>query len=363
MKRCLPWIAVLVFSQARAEELQLDLGREQLTPVRLVAGAYRESQAGQACPGDGGRAIPGGIPNAIYLVDAATGEPLWLATGASDAADQHPGVPVVYQPDLEAPVAAAVTPVDGDGNGVVDRAYVMDISGTLWRLTLPEPGRLFRGATGDVLETYSIAPVARLGGDERRFVQQADYVRTRDGNGDYDGILVVSGAWPGETGVRNYAYLVKDRLGAVVSHDELPDITDACARRDSAECKGVDLGRGWKLALGGDGELGVSRPLVSRGVVYFTTWLPPLAEDACKPEAGQGLVYALGLADGAPVIPLEEAEPVRSTSTGAGSPGQVLPGGDGLQITGDGDAPKELPAAGGPVRWRIYWREEGVDSL
>lgn len=366
MKWLAPLILALAAGQCLAGAVLLDMGGEGPVEVLLVGGAYDGEEVPEGCPGDGAPTVPGASDNAIYLLDAATGVLLWMASGSDAVPAGNPGVPVFRLPQLLEPIKAQVTPVDSDGNGLVDRAYVADTGGTLWRIMLPEAGRQFRGEPRDVLAGYSVTAVAELGGDNRRFTQQADYVRSRDSAGDYTGILLVSGAWPGRATSRNFAYLVKDRGGPVVSHDELPDITGACASRDNPECASVDLRRGWKLALGSAGEAGVSRPLVSRGVVYFSTWLPPAPDSPCSTEAGEGEVYAVLLADGSPVDisgDREPAEPpLRTIAAGPGRPAPVLAWGDKVLLPGPGLPETRALSPGGPFRWRIYWREDGVDS-
>ena len=379
MRRLLPGLMVAFhLTQAAANdsnrEILLDLGEERPRQMLLLSAGYR----GEWCSDTEVDAPSAVVGNAIHLFDIATGAALW-SVGGPDAIVKAPQGGATYtHPQMTHSIVAPVAPADRNGNGLVDRAYVADTGGTLWRLTLPEAGSEYQGDVRDVLGTYTATPLAILGGEgaaDRRFHHQVDYLRSRDGSGDYDGIFLVSGdrARPGETGVQDYAYLVKDRDGQPVSHDQLPDITQACAQKGSASCRELDLRHGWKLALQGAGEKGVSRPVVSRGVVYFTTYTPdPVDDPGCGEPTGEGQVYALHLADGSPATeqvdvgetaPETDSErgPRRSFRVGPGIPGAVVPFGDRLLLPSAGEGDLQIDSPEGPLRWRIYWREEGVD--
>ena len=348
----------------------MDLGEDTPTAVFMLGGGGTVEPAWFGCPGE---AVSDSFENAVYLVDAASGSVLWRASGPGSVQDAPVSLSNYEHPQLVHGVAAALTPVDSNANGIVDRAYVVDTGGLLWRLDLPEAGSHFEGTLVEVLDAYRIRPIADLGGDgldQRRFMLQADFVRSRDGTGDYDGILLVSGDGAGDTEreVQNYVYLIKDRGGPVVTHESLVDSTGICSSRDNPECQSADLSDGWKLALAGTPETGVSRPLVSRGVVYFSTWSPEQGEASCDVESGDAQVYAVQLADGSPTgwqaLSPEAGpnQPVgRSKFAGKGLPGPVSPWHDQIQLPAGGDPGVQLILPGGELRWRIYWREEGVD--
>ena len=374
-----PFLLVVGLVQAgetdRSPVILLDLGEESPRAVLLQGGGYRGDLSDISCLDKDVNVHTGPPGNALHLVDAGSGAVIWSAHGPGAVSAGGEETTLFIQSQMTHSIVAPVAPVDGNGNGIVDRAYVADTGGTLWRLTFPEAGNLHQGEVSDVLAAYSVVPLAVLGGegvDNRQFFHSIDYVQSRDEAGDYDGIFLVSGDHSrlGESEVQNYAYLVKDRDGPAVTHDQLPDITRACIHRDSTDCRYLDSRSGWKLALQAQGEKGLSRPLVSRGVVYFSTYAPPSAQqDSCDVPGGEGQLYAVNLADGSPATDRlmngeadQEQDLERNLRLGPGIPGPVIPWQDQLLLPGAVDESARLRSPGGAFRWRIYWREEGVDE-
>jgi type IV pilus assembly protein PilY1 len=279
--------------------------------------------------------------------------------------------------------------VDTDHNGVDDRAYVGDSGGNVWRIEFTEDRPQEPGAAAAVQSNWHLARIAALGGSgasDRRFFHAPDVVHSRDADGDYTGVLILSGnrAAPRETLTEDFAYLLKDRpMAPVVSHAALTDITGVCSTAETDACSSANLLPGWKLALQGLGEKGLSAPLVSSGVVYFSSYLPAPGDAAGNCVSGQGTsrVYAVRLADGSPGLPrirklrLEDDEaPEAEVETdgeavpryqdiGPGLRGDLLPYGNSILVPGQGLDGAQLYGLPGRSRWRAYWREEQVDPL
>ncbi|MCB1848212.1 MAG: hypothetical protein KDI04_12740, partial [Halieaceae bacterium] len=227
--------------------------------------------------------------------------------------------------------------------------------------------------------------LAILGGSgaaDRRFFHAPDVVQSRDAAGDYDGVVIVSGnrAAPTETRVRDYAYLLKDRATAgaaaladgppvaAITHAQLADVSDNCTVADPAGCELGELSVGWKLALQGGGEKGLSTPLVSNGSIVFTSYVPAAtAAQDCPQAAGRSRTYKLALRDGAPRMPpagslQPQQAPVPYRELGPGLAGDVVPLQNGLLLPGNGAAGAQRLSVPGRTRWRSYWRQEGVDE-
>ena len=246
--------------------------------------------------------------NAIFVIDAETGELIWKAVYGTAAS----AVDSIYtHADLVDSIPSSIAIADTDGDGDVDRFYVGDTGGRLWRGDLPAPNRA----------DWTVTPVMSVGRhfsntatDDRRFMHRVDFVRARDDVGPYDGIVVASGdrANPMGDDVENWIYLYKDRNittgvppTTVTLHDDLADLTTNCLQDgDETACTdaGVnidDLDNGWKVQLnqcedgttGTCGEKGLARPLTLFGTVFVTTYVPP----ECRPKrpARRGKVRAV----------------------------------------------------------------------
>jgi type IV pilus assembly protein PilY1 len=358
----------------------LDLGEPEPRLALVYGGGYNGgwrsgSRIGKEA--DGGADDAG---NAIFVVDAATGELLWRAAGPPHVA--IPDTDAVQLPvaAMRHGVSAPVTLLDSDADGMTDRGYMVDSGGGVWRLDMPEASGMPAATPASVLANWRLRQIAALGGageDDRRFFHALDVARTRDELGDYEALLLTSGdrAQPAKMSVRNFAYLLKDRgrVATPTGHDQLPDVGEACRNSLARSCTELDLSRGWRLLLKAPGEKGLASPLLRAGRAYFSTYRPP-APDAlgCREGLGKGALYAVRLSEGAPALeslfrPRDDAEnPVpipgeRAVILGEGIPGPVIPWREYLILPGRGVDGRRLVEPAGRMRWRSHWRENGVD--
>ncbi len=104
--------------------------------VLIFAGGYEPSS--QDAASFGKTSAASGIGNAIYVVDAETGERLFFVGGpgaldTSPARHSAPRIGIEIA-DMEYPIPSDVTAFDSDGDGSVDRVYVGDTGGQMWRV-------------------------------------------------------------------------------------------------------------------------------------------------------------------------------------------------------------------------------------
>ncbi len=331
----------LTFSTPRLAKLNYDSNIKK--PVLIFAAGYDTNKdtrnASTGTDDTKGRGI--------YIINAETGALIWKAvrgssTGNISSTEYH-------HADLFDSIPSQVTIMDSDGNGAVDRFYVGDTGGVIWRADLAGTNR-----TAWVLTKF-----ASLGRHynsakehDRRFFHAVDVVQYRDSSGDYDAVIVGSGDRPnpldksiGTTVPENWMYMLKDRAtssgtpsATTLLHSDLADLSNNCFQEISLTCTTTQitaLGKGWRIELNqGGGEKALSAPLTLGGIIYFTTYQPPdtSGSTTCGPSEGTGLLYALNLKDASAALNFDQSNSVTNMA------GDVieLQAGDRFRYTGAG---------------------------
>jgi type IV pilus assembly protein PilY1 len=245
--------------------------------------------------------------NAIYIVDAETGDLIWKARGGNGGS-----ATVFEHPQLVDSIPSTLAAADTDGDGLTDRIVVGDTGGNVWRADIQGPdtaewkltllaslGRHTSGAMGII--------------SDRRFFHRPDIVPSKDGNGMFDAVVIGSGNRPNPLDTDgmtvNFMFMLKDRHtapGSGVDENvqliQLGDVTSNCLQSDTP-CA-VDLSKGWRLRLEEPGEKVLATPLTIVGKVFFTSYLPQNDGGAtsCSPSEGSGRLYAVSLQDATSVI-------------------------------------------------------------
>jgi type IV pilus assembly protein PilY1 len=300
--------------------------------------------------------------NAIFVVDAESGELVWKAVQGSGSPDSD----TFYHEDLTDSIPSAVSVLDSDGDGSHDRAYVGDTGGKVWRVDMA-------GNAGS--EGWKLTLLANLGRHvtnskpaDRRFTARPDIVLSTDAQGAFDGVLIGTGDRedPLDKGgvTENWFFLIKDRYTkpgtgeeSALTIDDLGDVTDTCIEPDS-DCT-ADLVNGWAMQLESSGEKALSTPTTVANTVYFTTYLPPGSSDVtetCGPSEGSGRLYAVSLFDGSArrnydttTDELERYTDLKS----AGIPAEVVSLPPNSILRPD----LNVEPTGAPTRFETYWYE------
>ena len=326
-------------------------------------------------PGAAGR-VADTEGNAIYIVDASSGALIWKAAFGSSPATNT----VNQHADMLFSIPSSVTTLDTDSNEVVDRLYVGDTGGNIWRIDLPEhssTGTVNANHRRDNWTVTKFADVSdSLDPQDLRFFHAPDVVQTSDSVGQYDGVLIESGdrASPLETTDNNYLFFIKDRNTTsgnppitVVDDINLADTT-ACVTGTEVGCSLLNYSNGWKIDLAGTGEKGLASPLAAAGKVFFTTYTPSSGVSSCEPSEGSGQLYIVNLKDGTAAYnnrSMDIGPGIPPAVTAIGDDTLIIPGSgiiDPFDTSGSTDKTK-LIQTGGKSMFIIYWREEGIDSL
>lgn len=263
------------------------------------------------------------LGNAVYMVDAESGERLWWASNAG--ADFN-----ISQMDNSIPASLSLVDIDGDEH--IDYFFAADTGGRLIRFDINQENTgKSNFAKGGV--------IASLSGDSektnRRFYNKPDISLVKDkARGDYLAIAIGSGHRPGPistTTVKNRMYVVRDfhpysAPGAYVISTEAPESSSFLGGGDAdphklynvtALMKGTPLtddyqrmlntGGGWYITFDVEGEKVLSESVTFNGVLLFSTFSPTGGSSGpCGPDRGKSTFYALSLNTAAPVLDLDD---------------------------------------------------------
>jgi type IV pilus assembly protein PilY1 len=191
-----------------------------------------------------------------------------------------------------------MTRLDINDNGRIDRLYVGDMGGRMWRFDIGNANPaswtakiIFSGPSGTKI-FYPPDVTIESGGYERLFF----------GTGDRE--------HPKETSAVNRLYSVKDMNPSTsLTETDLYDVTsgELQAAGTTAERKAEILGdlnsaKGWFIQLSANaGEKCLSPTIVLSRVAYYTTFTPGAAgggSDPCLVGEGAGRLYALQYQNG-----------------------------------------------------------------
>jgi len=251
--------------------------------------------------------------NAIYVVDAETGQLIWKARGLFGGGSGN----VFEHAGLVDSIPSTLSVADTDGDGFTDRMVVGDTGGNIWRADIQ----------GSDVSNWKLTLLASVGrhasgggslATDRRFFHRPDLVPSKDGNGLFDAVVMGSGdrADPLDQGgaAENFTYMIKDRhtapgsgVDSGVEHDDFGDVTSNCLQDGSCS---IDLADGWRLGLEEPGEKVLATPLTITGKIFFTSYLPHsgTGATACSPSEGAGRLYAVSLQDATAVINYDSSD-------------------------------------------------------
>jgi len=259
------------------------------------------------------------VGRTVYIADALSGERLWSAgkDSASPTAEMEYSIP------------ARVKPLDISGDGYIDRLYVADMGGQIFRFDINNinGAALSSSITGGrILDVAGATDV-----DARRFYYPPDVALVDGPDGKYHGLIMSTGyrAHPLNDVIHDRIYMMKDRkTGLTTSYTtlteaDLHDATDNLAGGDSGTGAAADAARnvekaklaaaeGWYIDLEDEanpgtwiGEKGLAEPLILEGVAIITTYTPNAytAIKSCEPNIGGGKVFFLDILDATPAYP------------------------------------------------------------
>jgi len=215
-------------------------------------------------------------------------------------------------------IASSVRLIDGDSNGLVDKVYVGDLGGQMWRfgkftdgagdpLDFPDADEDISNWTGQIIFDSTIA---------RKFFYppsvtlEEEYDLVFMGTGDREDACNVAGS--------DRVYCAKDTHAATtLTEANLVDVTSEAAALPDLD----DTDQGWYIQLAA-GEKALAEGIVFYKTLYITTFTPN--DDPCVP-GGVAKLYALNYKTGEAVLDFDgDDNPERSTEIGGGIPSKPV---------------------------------------
>jgi len=373
--------------------------------VLIFGGGYDPSQDG---------VIPAGedsVGNAIYIVDPDTGARIWWAGKTGAGAD-------FTHDNLKYSIPSDVALVDTNRDRAVDRLYVGDTRGQLWRFDLGDQidgagstaALRNGGSSGYVFADFGCEGGSRATNcsatsnqNRRKFFYRPDVAQVDDPNlatnPKYDLVTIVSGDREdpldkltkavSQEAVHNRLYALRDYNIATGAPTTTPatltdyaiggSLYDATANK-LGTLTGVPLqteidtnvkpSKGWFIDLKEPttpswiGEKGLARTVIFGGVLFATTYTPTSSGSAvcAQPAEGTGRLYALNYLSGTAVFDFSgDGAPDRQYQVGGGIPSEVV------VVIREGGVTTLVGTSGGAAnpdvdldlpRYNTYWTEE-----
>lgn len=343
---------------------------------------------------------------ALYVVNALTGDLIWKATGGASTSSvpNTSSSDHFVHSDMIHSIPSDIAVFDSNENGILDRGYVGDTGGNVWRIDIPEATPAADGSAVDGREEWFVSKFAMLGIDavdpaasdavkaenDRRFFHAPDIVQTfmSDNTTPVDKVVITSGdrPHPRDEDTQNSIFVLNDfriqsgdstlldpstgePVDDPITKADLAD-TELClsdATASACTTAATDI-EGWYMDYEQPGEKGLSRPLVVEGTLFATSYLPngepgsDGGEDICAPPEGSSRLYALNINNGAPTVHLSDNLDSKYVPIGDGLLGDVKPlGSDYILVPGTGVEGEQIVKATGRSQVKIYWYEKGLD--
>jgi type IV pilus assembly protein PilY1 len=246
------------------------------------------------------------VGNAVYMVDALTGELLWSAgNGAGHDLDLA---------TMQHSIPSAIKVLDVNQDGYADRMYAADLGGRVWRFDIFNGNAAGSLVEGGVLASLGAADLSdpKPLADVRRFYATPDVAQVILENKVFLTISLGSGhrEHPLDTGTNDEFYSIRDfkvfeQLDSTdyttpIVRSDLTDITNDVAPTLPFDAKG------WRLSLDlSAGEKVVSESVTFQNTVLFTSFSPGNTGDACVAAGGRNRLYEISVLDGSPVSNLD----------------------------------------------------------
>ena len=300
---------------------------------------------------------------AVFAIDLANGTKLWEYYNTNSSNDWQ------Y---MNYSLPAGPTIADLDRDGYIDRVYVGDLGGQLWKFDLSAAATLFGGLvtnwTGK--RFFDAPPISQNPPAGEFFPEQAIYAAPIPAFDEQKNLWVYFGTGdrnhPNNTTAPNRFYGIKDNVGMTngspLTEANLVNVTSANATAT----------QGWYFLLGSDEKVLAAADVFNK-VVLFSTFIPT-STSACASGGGEAKLYAVQIDTGYAAVDFSlgvalvstDASATRAKTIGAGIPTKpiVMVTDSGTTVSSDAlIATSNQALSRNPVpppsamRKVLYWRE------
>ncbi len=289
--------------------------------VAFIGGGYDTNQDNTSPASDAhGRAV--------YVVDITNGNQIWKYSNSNDS-------------NMKYCIPSDITPLDVNGDGLIERLYVGDVGGEVWRFDI-----------GDTSNTASWTGELIFKGSGKILYPPDVTFESNRGSGTYDMLFFGTGdrEKPNDTTVVNTLYAIKDYDAlptppiTALTESNLTDTTQDSLQSSSltqtqkaAILSSLQSSNGWYIRLNqsagnnpNPGEKCSGSAVVLGGAAYYTTFTPtPVnSQTVCTLGTGSGNVYIVQYQTGVAVFDLDNNTTIsandRSINVGSGIPSGII---------------------------------------
>ncbi len=325
------------------------------------------------------------VGNAIFMIDALSGNVLWYAGRAADAGAD------LRHASMNHSIPADVRVFDLTGDGFADRMYAADMGGRVWRFDIHNGQTRANLVTGGVFASLgnahvtSTAPADHPAATTRRFYSAPDVSFLTQGGRTWLNIGIGSGyrGHPLDQQTQDRFYSLRDHLpfgrltqaqydAATVITEADVNLIDITLDIDPTIPAGAT---GWRLDLkrpsgSWTGEKSLSEARTIESMIQFTTYEPnndsTSNSSSCAPGMGTNRLYTISAFTGAPVFDLESGVDPDGDDDGDGIPNgsDTDDDGDGVPDGEDPDSAEDRDSelAQGGIAPEVVWLFPSPDN-
>lgn len=243
--------------------------------------------------------------NAVYVIDALTGERLWYASSNASSSEGQ------RMSDLQYPIPSDISIIDINGDGLAEQIYAADLGGQILRFDVNTAKTGPDWINGGVIADLSTSSTP----NNRRFFNAPDISLTSIKNTQKLAIAIGSGSRPTPLSRsvqdRFYVLLQNSVFRApatyeVISNTDLIDQTSEITQLEESDS-------GWYFDLPNSGEKVLSSSVTVAGKVIMTTYSPDAIATSCNPVVGTGRAYLFNINNASAVADLDEDDSLEDT--------------------------------------------------